>query len=71
MIEYPNMLCAQLITPNYYPYGKLIDIASIQSPSYCWQGIMHGLDLLEQGMIWRIKSGTQVKTRDNLIPRWI
>ena len=70
MVEYPNMLCAQLITSNYYSDGQLIDIASIQNPSYSWQGIMHGIDHLEQGMIRRIKSGTQVKIcRDSWIPR--
>jgi hypothetical protein len=70
LIEYPNSLCARLLKAKYYPSGHLIDTAFIQNSSQCWQGIVHGLDLLKQGTIWRINNGTKVKIwRDNWIPR--
>ena len=66
LIEYPESVCARVLKAKYYPSGDLIDTAFIQNTSPCWQGIMHGLDLLKRGVIWRINSGTKVKFwRDN------
>jgi hypothetical protein len=35
--------------------------AFIQNQSQTWQGIVHGLELLKKGVIWRIGSGSKVK----------
>jgi hypothetical protein len=44
--------------------------AFIQNVSPTWEGVVHGLELLKKGAIWRIGSGTSVKIfRDNCIPR--
>ena len=35
-----------------------------------WQGIVHGLDLLKKGVIWRVVDGKNVNIwRDNWLPR--
>jgi hypothetical protein len=70
LIHYPDSLCARIMKAKYYPNGNLLDTAFIQNTSASWQGIMHGLELLKQGAIWRIGDGSQVKIwRDNWLPR--
>jgi hypothetical protein len=70
LIEYPDSLCARLLKSKYYPVGDLADTAFIQNSSPSWQGIMHGLELLKHGVIWRVVSGSKIKIwRDNWVPR--
>jgi hypothetical protein len=70
LIQYPESLCARILKAKYYPNGNLLDTAFIQNTSASWQGIMHCLELLKQGAIWRIGDGTQVKIWwDNWLPR--
>ncbi|XP_051201978.1 uncharacterized mitochondrial protein AtMg00310-like [Lolium perenne] len=66
LIQYPDSPSARLLKAKYYPVGHLLDTAFIQDVSATWRGVMHGLDLLKQGAIWRIGSGSMVKIwRDN------
>ncbi|CAM0949281.1 unnamed protein product [Alopecurus aequalis] len=70
LLEYPESLCARLLKAKYYPSGELLDTVFPKNASPCWQGITHGLELLKQGMIWRINSGTKIRVwRDNWLPR--
>jgi hypothetical protein len=63
-------LCARLLNAKYYPFGKLTDTAFIKNALPCWQGITHGLELLKQGVDWRIINGKKTRIgRDNWIPR--
>jgi hypothetical protein len=39
-----------LLKAKYYPSGELTDTAFITNPSPCWQGIMHGLELLKKAL---------------------
>jgi hypothetical protein len=55
---------------KYYPNGDLIDIVfpSIISPT--WKAIMHGVDLLKMGLIWRVSNGKKIHIwRHNWLPR--
>jgi hypothetical protein len=70
LIHFPDSLCARLLKDKYYPAGHLLDTAFIQDVSASWQGVIHGLELLKKGSIWRIGSGSMVKIwRDNWVPR--
>jgi hypothetical protein len=70
LIQFLDSLCARLLKAKYYPNVNLLGTAVIESTSASWQGIMHGLELLKCGAIWRTGSGTQVRIwRDNWIPR--
>ena len=70
LLDNPDSLCARLLRAKYYPHGNLLDIVFPASSSAVWKGIVHGLDLLKKGIIWRVGDGTLVKTwRDPWIPR--
>jgi hypothetical protein len=69
LIHFPDSLCARLLKAKYFPAGHLLDTAFIQDVSASWQGVIHGLELLKKGAIWRIGSGSVVKIwRDNWVP---
>jgi hypothetical protein len=45
-------------------------MAFIHNDSPAWEGVVHGLELLKKGDIWRISARTCVKVfRHNWIPR--
>jgi hypothetical protein len=70
LIAFPDSLCAIVLKAKYFPNGELTDAAFVKNPSPGWQGIMHGLELLKKGVIWRIGNGRKVRIwRDNWIPR--
>ena len=70
LLQFPDSLCARLLKSRYYPSGNLVDTAFIHNQSQTWQGIVHGLELLKEGIIWRIGTGDHVKIfRDNWLPR--
>lgn len=61
LIESPDSLCARVLKAKYYPNGTITDTAfpSVSSPT--WKGIVHGLELLKKGLIWRIGDGSKTK----------
>ena len=70
LIAHPDSLCARVLKAKYYHGADLLDTAFIHNASPGWQGIMHGLELLKKGCIWRICNGNSVRIwRDNWIPR--
>ncbi|PNT74477.1 hypothetical protein BRADI_1g15292v3 [Brachypodium distachyon] len=50
----PDSLYTCLLKAKYFPNGELADTVFIKNTSVCWQGIMHGLELLKKGLILRI-----------------
>jgi len=70
LIQFPDSLCSRLLKAKYFPRGCLIDTTFCSNASTTWQAIMHGLDLLKQGFIWRVGNGSQIRIwRDPWIPR--
>jgi len=70
LIQYPESLCARLLKVKYFPRGSLVDTAFCSNASSSWHGVMHGLELLKQGIIWRVGNGSQILIwRDPWIPR--
>jgi hypothetical protein len=59
-----------VLRANYYPQGNLIDTVFTRNPSPTWSAIVHGLNLLKEGLIWHIGDGKIVCIwRDNWLPR--
>lgn len=65
-----NSICAQILKAKYYPRGNLLDIVFTKDNSQSWKGVEHGLELLKQGVIWRVGDGETINIwRDNWIKR--
>jgi hypothetical protein len=70
ILDKPGSLCARLLKAKYFPRGSLIDTVTPANASPTWNAILHCLDLLKQGLIWRIGNGASVRIRrDPWIPR--
>ncbi|WVZ57554.1 hypothetical protein U9M48_007926 [Paspalum notatum var. saurae] len=70
LVEFLQSLCARILKARYFPNGDLLDTAFPAQVSPTWRAIMHGLELLKKGAIWRIGCGNLVKIwRYNWIPR--
>jgi hypothetical protein len=61
LLEFLDSLCARLLKSEYYPNGRLEDTIFSSNPSPTWQAIVHGLDLLKKGIVWRIANGQNVR----------
>ena len=70
LIQFPDSLCARLLKAKYFPRCNLVDTAFCSNASSTWQAVMYGLELLKQGIIWRVGDGSQIRIwRDPWIPR--
>jgi hypothetical protein len=61
LVQFPDSLCARLLKAKYYLRGELVDIVFPADASPTWKSIAYGLELLKEGIIWRIGSGEKVQ----------
>ena len=57
---FPNTLCGQVLKAKYFPNSSILRSEPRDGISYTWRSILKGLDLLKQGIIWRIGNGESV-----------
>jgi hypothetical protein len=70
LLQYPDSLCALILKAKYYPNGFLLDTVFSGNGSSTWHAIEYGLELLKQGVIWRVGNGAKIRAwRDPWIPR--
>ena len=70
LLDCPDSLCARLLRAKYYPHGNLLDTGFPASSSAVWKGIVHALELVKKGIIWRVGDGMLIRTwRDAWILR--
>jgi hypothetical protein len=70
LIKKPEILCARLLKSIYFPQGNILDTVFRQDASPSWHGIEHGLELLKEGIIYRVGDGRNIEIwRDNWLPR--
>jgi hypothetical protein len=70
LIQFPDTLCTQILKAKYYPNGFLTDTVFSGNASSTWHAIEYGLELLKQGVIWRVGNGASIRAwRDPWIPR--
>jgi hypothetical protein len=60
LIQFPESLCARLLKAKYFPNGELVDSVFSADSSLTWRAVVHGLNLVKQGIIWRIGLGLKV-----------
>jgi hypothetical protein len=70
LLVFPDSLCARVLKAKYYPLRNLLDTSFTSAASQTWRAIEHGLELLKQGIIWRVGDGESIRIwRDNWLPR--
>lgn len=72
MCQNPTSLCARVLKTKYFPYCDVLHAKQKEGMSYTWRSIPKGIELLNEGVVWRIGSGESVKIwEDPCLPRGI
>ena len=70
LFQEPNSLCVRVLKARYYVDGSVVNATCPSGGSYTFRSILHGRDLLRDGLIWRIGDNSKIKVHhDNWIPR--
>jgi hypothetical protein len=59
--KFPGTLAARVMREKYYPNSDYMGYSLGYRPSYAWRNIWNAKSVLQEGMLWRIGDGTQVK----------
>ena len=54
------VFCGQVLKAKYFPNSSILRSEPRDGILYTWRSILKGLDLLKQGIIWRIGNGESV-----------
>lgn len=63
LLQNPDTLCARVLKSKYYPHGSLLDTVFSSDTSQVWRGIEFGLELLKEGLIWRVGNGKSIQIK--------
>jgi hypothetical protein len=66
----PYSLCARVLRARYFKDGDFLTASCPKHASYTWKSILHGRELLKEGIIWRVGDGSKINIwNHNWIPR--
>jgi hypothetical protein len=60
MLISPDSLCAQVLKAKYYLHSTILEAVPRDGMSYSFRSILRGVELLKEGLIWRIGDGANV-----------
>ncbi|KAM0910182.1 hypothetical protein ACQ4PT_014329 [Festuca glaucescens] len=60
ILNAPESLCARLLKALYFPSTSILEAKPVAGMSYSWRSILKGVELLKEGVVWRIGDGTHV-----------
>ena len=70
ILLYPASLCARVLKARYFPDNSIMSATCPSGGSFTFRSILHGRDLLLEGLIWRVGDGSKINVHhDNWIPR--
>ena len=65
LITAPDSLCAKVLKARYFPNTSILEATVSPGISYSWRSILRGLELLKDGIIWRIGDGENIRIWDD------
>ncbi|CAL1411430.1 unnamed protein product [Linum trigynum] len=68
ILSEPDSLLAKVYKGKYFPNGTFLSATARSRPSWGWQGVLYGRQLLERGLRWQIGNG---RTASLLHSNWI
>jgi hypothetical protein len=70
LLQNPASLCCTVLKALYFPDASILEAKPKQGMLYMWKSILRGLDLLKEGIVWRVGSGKEIDVwQDPWIPR--
>jgi hypothetical protein len=72
LIQNPSSLCARILKAKYFSNCNLLNAKMKDGCSYTWRSIMQGVQVLKEGIIWRVGNGQHIGIwRDPWLPRGV
>ncbi|CAN1126295.1 Uncharacterized mitochondrial protein AtMg00310, partial [Linum perenne] len=68
IVQEPDLLLARILKGRYYPKSTLLDVVAGSRPSWGRRSILHGRELVRQGLRWQVGSGCMINP---FIDPWI
>jgi hypothetical protein len=60
MLTNPESLCAMVLKARYFPDCSILQATAGPGISYSWRSIVKGINLLKEGLIWRVGDGSSI-----------
>jgi hypothetical protein len=60
LLTEPSSLCARVLSAKYFPSGNVLSAVPVAGMSYTWRSILKGVNLLKEGIIWRVGNGSEI-----------
>jgi hypothetical protein len=57
----PNSLCARVLKAGYFKEADLLTTEILKRSFFTWHSIVHGRDLLKEGLICHVGDGSTIK----------
>jgi hypothetical protein len=57
LILNPESLCARVLRAKYFPNCSIWEARNTFGISYTWRSILKGIQVLKEGIIWRVGNG--------------
>jgi ribonuclease HI len=61
LLQNPDSLCCEVLKAMYFPDTTILEAKPKPGMSYSWRSILQGLQLLKEGVIWRVGTGEHIK----------
>lgn len=56
----PDSLCSRVLKAKYFPDSTILHCTARDGISYTWRSILQGVQLLKEGVVWRVGNGTSL-----------
>jgi hypothetical protein len=66
LIHSPDSLCAKLLKAKYYLESDILKVEPTNNMSYTWRSILKRVEVLKNGIIWRIGDGNNINIWQDL-----
>jgi len=60
LIQTPESLCARILKAKYFPNTSVLQAKVKDGCSYTWRSIMQRVEVLKEGVIWRVGNGAGI-----------
>jgi hypothetical protein len=64
MVTKLDSLCARVLKARYFGEGEFWNASCPKRLSYTWKSILHGRELLKEGVVWRVGNGEKIDVWD-------
>jgi hypothetical protein len=65
LVQEPDLLMGRVLRAKYFPGGSILDATVSPGISYTWRNILKGIELLKEGLVWRVGDGENIMAWDD------